>query len=425
MRTISFISFTLLIFALLSCNKDNRVAEPDNTIPVEDLIPRKDIELTRAQAEYVKTGGNEFALNLFKEVAGEENMVISPLSVMFALGMADNGASGNTKAEIEKVLGYGEESVEGLNSFCKTMLESAQEIDPSTKIEFANAAVVNSLQGKLKEEYKNLIETNYSAEICNMEFGKDPVKDFINSWCEQKTHGMIPELLPEEPSPYNLVHLLNAVYFKGIWSSQFKKEDSRKEDFKDIEGKKHKVNMMHQEDVFDCMVMPEVCQAVRLPFGNQAFRMVFILPYDEKADGFNDLKEVLDMGLWNSISKQFSGGRVDVKIPSFETTFGSTLKEGLQHLGVSEAFDPLNAQFGLMAENNALCIDDVFHKARISVDEQGSEAAAVTDIIIGAYIGIGIEQTVPVNFHADRPFIYVITEASTGAILFIGQYTGK
>ncbi len=424
MRTISFISFTLLIFALLSCNKENRGSEPDNTIPVEDLIPRKDIELTRAQAEYVKTGGNEFALKLFKEVARDENMVISPLSVMFALGMADNGASGNTKAEIEKVLGYGEESVEGLNSFCKTMLESAQEIDPSTKIEFANAAVVNSLQGKLKAEYKSTIETYYSAEICNMEFGKDPVKDFINRWCEQKTHGMIPELLNTEPFPVDFAHLLNAVYFKGIWSSQFKKEDSRKESFTDIEGKKHKVNMMHQEDVFDYMVMPEVCQAVRLPFGNQAFRMVFILPFNEKADGLNDLKEALDIDLWNSISKQFSGCRVDVKIPSFETTFGSNLKEGLQHLGVSEAFDPFNAQFGLMAENNTRFVDNIFHKARISVDEQGSEAAAVTDIIIGAYI-LCFEQKVPVNFHADRPFIYVITEASTGAILFIGQYTGK
>lgn len=424
MRTISFISFTLLIFALLSCNKENRGSEPDNTIPVEDLIPRKDIELTRAQAEYVKTGGNEFALKLFKEVARDENMVISPLSVMFALGMADNGASGNTKAEIEKVLGYGEESVEGLNSFCKTMLESAQEIDPSTKIEFANAAVVNSLQGKLKAEYKSTIETYYSAEICNMEFGKDPVKDFINRWCEQKTHGMIPELLNTEPFPVDFAHLLNAVYFKGIWSSQFKKEDSRKESFTDIEGKKHKVNMMHQEDVFDYMVMPEVCQAVRLPFGNQAFRMVFILPFNEKADGLNDLNEALDIDLWNSISKQFSGCRVDVKIPSFETTFGSNLKEGLQHLGVSEAFDPFNAQFGLMAENNTRFVDNIFHKARISVDEQGSEAAAVTDIIIGAYI-LCFEQKVPVNFHADRPFIYVITEASTGAILFIGQYTGK
>ena len=160
---------TIAIVALiaLSCDK-GEYPGPDNTIPVDDLVPRKDIQLTRSQAEYVKTGGNEFALNLFKEVAGDENMVISPLSVTFALGMADNGASGNTKAEIEKVLGYEEESVEGLNSFCKTMMESAQEIDPSTKIEFANAAVVNSLNGKLKEEYKNLIETNYSAEICKL-----------------------------------------------------------------------------------------------------------------------------------------------------------------------------------------------------------------------------------------------------------------
>lgn len=418
---------TIAIVALiaLSCDK-GEYPGPDNTIPVDDLVPRKDIQLTRSQAEYVKTGGNEFALNLFKEVAGDENMVISPLSVTFALGMADNGASGNTKAEIEKVLGYEEESVEGLNSFCKTMMESAQEIDPSTKIEFANAAVVNSLNGKLKEEYKNLIETNYSAEICNMEFGKDPVKDFINSWCEQKTHGMIPELLPEEPLPFNLVHLLNAVYFKGIWTSQFKKEDSRKEDFKDIEGKKHKVNMMHQEDRFDLGFIPNICTALKLPFGNQAYHMVFILPYN--ADGFNDLKKNLDLNLWNDLSSKFGGMKVDVKIPSFETTFGAIdLNKSLQNLGMIDAFNPNTADFSPMCDTPGLYINAVLHKAKIKVDEQGSEAAAVTDVIIG-WLGAGPNgpSELPVaKFYADRPFIYAITEVSTGAILFMGQYTGK
>lgn len=426
MKKLSVITFIVLAFVTLSCNKDNRVAEPDDTIPVENLIPRKDIELTRSQAEYVKTGGNEFALNLFKEVAGDENMVISPLSVMFALGMADNGASGNTKAEIEKVLGYGEESVEGLNSFCKTMMESAQEIDPSTTIEFANAAVINSSIGKLKEEYKSTIETNYSAEVCNMEFGKDPVKDLINSWCEQKTHGMIPELLKEEPTPLDFAHLLNAVYFKGIWSSQFKKENSRKEDFHGIDRKKHKVNMMHQEAVFDLGFLPNTCTALKLPYGNQAFNMVFILPDDESTEGFNKLKESLDLNLWNNLSDTFGGIKVDVKIPSFETTFGSGLKENLKQLGIVNAFNPQKAQFGLMADvSGILYIDKVLHKAKITVNEQGSEAAAVTDVIIG-WIGSSGKpaQEFKTVFHADRPFIYAITEVSTGAILFIGQYTG-
>ncbi len=421
------LTMTLLGLFAVSCEKN------DHTIPVQELIPRNDIELTRSQAEYVKTGGNEFALNLFKEVAGDENMVISPLSVMFALGMADNGASGNTKAEIEKVLGYGEESVEGLNSFFKTMLESIQEIDPSTKIEFANAAIVNSGKAKLKGIFKGAVETNYSAEVCNMEFGKDPVKDFINNWCNQKTNGMIPELLDKEPTPLEIVHLLNGVYFKGIWSSQFKKSDSKKEDLKDIYGKKHKVNMMHQEGVFNYTEIHDVCKVLSLPFGNQAFSMKFILPYEETIDDFHELKESFDLTLWNDISSNSGRMKVDVKIPSFEASSGIIdLKDTLQRMGIVDAFDPLVSRFDSLAEKKngsetiGLTINKVLHKAKIKIDEQGSEAAAVTDVsFYGMTLNPGA-STVPMifDFHADRPFIYAITEVSTGAILFIGQYTG-
>ena len=408
----------------VSCNRGIETPGPDDTIPVEDLVPRKDIELTRSQAEYVKTGGNEFALNLFKEVAGDETMVISPLSVTFALGMVDNGALGNTKAEIEKVLGYEEESVEGLNSFCKTMMEGAKEIDPSSKIEFANAAVVNSNRGHLLGGFKESVETNYQAGVANMSFGKDKVMDWINNWCEQKTNGMIPEILDEEPGNVEFAHFLNAVYFKGIWSSQFKKADSKEENFLSLKGNR-KVNMMHQKSHFNFTRISEVCTVVSLPFGNQAYNMLFILPATGSVKSFNELKESLNPEFWNRINSTLHDEEVDVKIPSFETEFGVELKANLKQLGVHEAFDPFAAQFGLMSEeakDGGIWIDKVLHKAKITVDEQGSEAAAITDVEMGMYtLGPGGI----VEFHADHPFIYAITEVSTGAIFFIGQFTGK
>ena len=424
MKRLITISLAVMALFAVSCDDNNSVPGPDDTIPVEDLVPRKDIELTRSQAEYVKTGGNEFALNLFKEVAGDETMVISPLSVTFALGMVDNGALGNTKSEIEKVLGYGEESVDGLNSFCKTMMEGAQEIDPSSKIEFANAAVVNSASGKLKEEFKSTIKANYSAEISNVVFGEDPVKDFINNWCTLKTHGMIPELLSEEPRPAELAVFLNAVYFKGIWSSQFKKADSKEERFLGLDGK-HKMNMMHQKAHFNYTEIKDVCKAVSLPFGNQAYNMLFILPATGSVKSFNELKESLNPEFWNKINTALHDEEVDVKIPSFETEFNVELIENLKQLGIHEAFNPFVAQFGLMSDAQ-VGITRVLQKAKIIVDEQGSEAAAATAVFmsIGANLG-GETNPTAVEFHADHPFIYAITEVSTGAIFFIGQFTGK
>ena len=154
--------------------------------------------------------------------------------------------------------------------------------------------------------------------------------------------------------------------------------------------------------------------------------MVFILPYN--ADGFNDLKKNLDLNLWNDLSSKFGGMKADVKIPSFETTFGAIdLNKSLQNLGMIDAFNPNTADFSPMCDTPGLYINAVLHKAKIKVDEQGSEAAAVTAVIIG-FVAAGPNgpSELPVaRFYADRPFIYAITEVSTGAILFMGQYTGK
>lgn len=414
--------FAFIALFVASCSKEDRQTMPDETIPVENLAPRKDIVLTKSQAEYVKTGGNEFALNLFRQLAGENGFVISPLSVTFGLGMADNGAAGNTRAQIDNALGYEEDSVDGLNAYCKAMMSSVREIDPSVAIEFANTAVVNSARGSVRDEFKKAIENNYFAGVCNKDFGSDDVMGYINSWCSANTQGRIPTLLTQQPTETDFAHLLNAVYFKGIWSSQFKRKDSRSEDMRDIYGNKHKVNMMHQEGHFNYASVPGIGAALSLPFGNQAYSMLFLLP--ENGNIF-DLHKALDIKAWNTVTSELHDEKVDVKIPSFELSFETDLRENLQQLGIVDAFHPLAADFQLMSETMTY-ISAVLHKATISIDEQGSEAAAVTDVIFGGYSSNGVVVERPsIEFHADRPFIYAITEVSTGAIVFIGQYTGK
>ena len=388
-----YIIFIILILFSVSCGKQEPVFEPDETIPVEDLIPREDIFLTRTQADYVNNGGITFALNLFKEVAKDETVVISPLGVTFALGMVDNGASENTntKAEIERVLGYEEDSVKGLNSYCETMMEKS-------------------------------LKTYFDASIFTMNFRYDDVKGMVNAWCEKKTDGMIPSFLKDKPAVNSYALFLNALYFKGIWSSQFKKSDTKKEYFRNISGEKVTVSMMRQEGYFNYGGINGLCTAVCLPYGNQAYRMILLLPL--KGQTIGSLKEALDLDKWNEINNSLNREKVDVKIPSFEVQSESYLKGNLQTLGIHEAFNPLCAHFELMCEGGDVWVEDVFQKAKIKVDEQGSEAAAITEVKIAMYGGIpGNEQAI--EFHADRPFIYAITEVSTGAIFFIGQYTGK
>ena len=417
-RFVLFFSALLFSIGFVSCREG---ALEDDTVPEDDLVPREDIVLTRTQAEYIEAN-NTFALDLFRRISAIENgegVLLSPISLTFAFGMVNNGAAGQTKEEIDKTLGFGTDK-ESLNDFCSMMLSSSAKVDPSTTIEIANSAVVNSQYASLKDSFTKTIEKNYGAYVCYKNFSKDDVKGLINSWCGEKTHGMIPELLKEQVDPSEYAHFLNATYFKGIWSSKFNKSDTRKEEFTLWDGSKVKVNMMRQTDKFSYSTLSGMGEALCLPYGNQAYRMIVILP--EK--GLEETLSALSLESWNKLISGLSTYKVDVKLPSFESEYNAEdLKDILQEMGIKTAFSNA-ADFSGMTET-PIHISNVIQKTKIKVDEQGSEAAAVTDITMkGNSIGTAPELKF-VEFHADRPFIYAITEVSTGAIFFIGQYTGK
>ena len=400
----------------LSCS------EIDDPVSVDDLIPRKDIVLTKAQAEFVKAN-NGFALDLFRNVVREakgESLLISPLSVTIDFGMVNNGAVGQTQKEIYETLGYKESSVEGLNDFCHTMMSQSGKVDPSTKLEIANAAVVNKMYPGLKDSFTKTVKSVYDAEVIYKDFSKEDIKKLVNDWCDRKTHGMIPELLKSPVQADEYAHFLNAVYFKGVWTNKFKKDDTKKESFTREDGSKMTVRMMHQKDQFNYGSIPDLCTAVSLPYGNQAYQMTLLLPMEGKS--LADLVGKLDAGAWGRL--MLFGVDVDVKIPSFETEYFVSLKDLLPKMGIKQAFSTA-ADFSAMSSAPYLYIGDVLHKAKIKVDEEGTEAAAVTDITMMCG-SAGPGSTPPTyEFHADRPFLYVITEISTGAIYFIGQYTGR
>lgn len=385
--------------------------------PLEN--PRKEISLTEEEKQLVESN-NGFALNLFRKVReaqlstlkSDPSTILSPLSITFALGMMNNGAAGQTQQEINDVLGFGDAGADAINAFCRKLLSEAPTLDKMTAAEIANTIFVNS--GKnyyLQEGFIEKANTFYDAEPQALNFyEKKQTMDIINDWANDHTHGMIPSLFDDEDS-FNadaVSYLLNALYFKGAWTNKFDKEYTQEEPFKGGQT----VPMMHQWEYFQ-YTGNDLYQAVRLPYGNEAYRMTVFLPCEGK-----NIDDVLSQ--MNTLNIEFPLGtyNIDLKLPRIQTGTSLPLVDIMKELGMKQAFDDEVAEFPYFG-NRLVYISNMFQKAVIDLNEEGTEAAAVT-VIEGTAISIPRYVT----FHANRPFFYTISEQSTGVIFFIGQYTG-
>ncbi len=382
----------------------------DFTFYASDFEAPKEIELAEGEQELINSN-NDFAFNLFRKARGEKSKILSPLSVTFALGMLNNSAEGQTLQEINQTLGFGEAGADAINTFCQKMLKESNTLDEKTKALIANTIFVNEGCGyRLQEGFVDKVNTYYDAQPQNRDFYDGETMDVINQWASDHTMGMIPKVLNEKTfKPYSISYLLNALYFKGIWSSPFRKENTQDEPF----GGGDEVPMMHMEKSIG-YAENDLYQTVRLPYGNGAYRMDIFLPREDKTVG-----EVLETLSGSNWQQKYQNTLIDLKLPRFETSTNQPLVQVMAELGMPTAFTE-EAEFPYFC-NAPCCISDMFQVAKIKLDEEGTEAAAVTVI--------GVETTsmppVPTSFHANRPFLYVISEQSTDAIFFIGQYTGS
>ena len=382
----------------------------DFNFSASDFEAPKEIELAEGEQELINSN-NDFAFNLFRKARGEKSKILSPLSVTFALGMLNNSAEGQTLQEINQTLGFGEAGADAINAFCQKMLKESNTLDEKTKALIANTIFVNEGCGyHLQEGFVDKVNTYYDAQPQNRDFYDGETMDVINQWASDHTMGMIPKVLNEKTfKPYSISYLLNALYFKGIWSSPFRKENTQDEPF----GGGDEVPMMHMEKSIG-YAENDLYQTVRLPYGNGAYRMDIFLPREDKTVG-----EVLETLSGSNWQQKYQNTLIDLKLPRFETSTNQPLVQVMAELGMPTAFTE-EAEFPYFC-NAPCCISDMFQVAKIKLDEEGTEAAAVTVI--------GVETTsmppVPTSFHANRPFLYVISEQSTGAIFFIGQYTGS
>ena len=399
------------VFTVVSCSEE--VVVPGGN----DDNPYKELELSTRSAEFIQAG-KSFSFNFIDGVNATDgkDYIISPLSMQILLGMILDGARGQTADEICNVLGFGAGETAAVNELCKSLMEQLPTLDMGTTLTIANAIFVDK-PCPLLDTYKADVKTYYDATVSNLDFSDEKgTLDKINGWCSEHTAGMIPKIL-DKISPEIMAYLLDAIYFKSQWSSKFEKSASADETFIREDGSRFKARMMKQDGGFQ-YTENDICQIVRLPYGNKAFSMTVLLP--KKGYKVADVTAALKKKGVSFISG-IDNCEVDLWLPKFETKYGIKLNELLSAMGMPTAFERGGADLSAMSAY-ALCVSFIRQDAAIRVDEEGTEAAAVSSAAIERVTSVGPGKQV--TFHADHPFLYLITESGTGAVLFAGRYGG-
>ena len=419
--------------AVAGCDSKNDETTNSSNLPLtNENNERKVINLTLEENDLVK-GSGDFAFELFRKVSSDKSEIISPISVTYALGMLNNGATGETQEQINKVLGFGDKGADGINAFCKKMLTEAPVLDKLTKVSIANTIFLNNGY-QLNANFVSTAKNYYNATPETRDFHDGKTLDVINKWASDNTNNMIEKVLDNKSfNPDAVSYLLNAIYFKGEWAEGYKfdKNETKDETFYSYNGNKT-VAMMHQNKK-RMYGETDDCKILSLTFGNEAYAIDFFLPNEGKT--IQDVLSSLTYDKWQSyydydrqlvitkgLPSVMVNSKVDIKLPRLETSSSIELNDIMSALGMPNAFNQSKAEFPNFCTTPTF-IGKMKQDAIIKLDETGAEAAAAT----GTYISYrghepGYENAV---FHANRPFFYIIHETSTNAIFFIGQYTGE
>jgi serpin B len=372
-------------------------------------------DLTSAEKSLARSG-NLFGFKLFKGVASQDtigNIFVSPLSVSMALGMAYNGASGETRTAMEKTMELSGLSAEEVNESYRSLMTLLAGLDPEVKMEIANSIWYRKGL-EVKMEFIDLNRNYFAAEVNSLNFDDPNAADIINAWVSKSTRGKIADIV-QSPIPSDLVmFLINALYFKGFWTSQFDKNKTADDWFISSDGSRTPCKMMRQDGKFE-YYETETLQAIRLPYGDDRFGMVVVLPSESAA--LDSLVARMDWETWNKWTSSLRLQEGEIYLPRFKMEYNIELKSVLTSLGMGIAFDPYKADFTNISAGGELYISKVKHKTYIDVNEEGSEAAAVTSV------EVGITSIGPSGFmmRVDRPFIFAVQEKRSQTIMFIGK----
>lgn len=349
---------------------------------------------------------NSFWGNVFEDLckqSNKENICLSPLSAQFAMAMLANGAEGETKEEICKALG----SYADINAHYNNLLEESN-ASKECEVNIANSIWIND-KLSVKEQFITKNKDYYNAAIEVTPFNKNTLLR-INNWCKDMTNGKITSIL-SDIKPGDRMYLINALYFNADWNKPFNKENTKKENFTTEKGKVVEVDMMTANENSLYYNDEQVEMTVKRYKGN--YSMILALPKENVkcSDVAHTLLQDIDKYL-----SDMNMCNVKLSLPKFTTEFGSSLKDVLEQQGITRAFSHGAELKGI--SDAPLCVDDIIQKTYVNVDEEGTEAAAVTAITV-RLTAMRPEKSVAMKL--DRPFVYAIINNENNEVLFMGK----
>ncbi|MCD6358807.1 MAG: serpin family protein [Dehalococcoidia bacterium] len=417
-RVLLAVMATVIMLSVTACAQpvsSSEVLQSDKQRITSPNIPEGDMPT-------LVEGNSAFAFDLYQALKGEEgNLFYSPYSISLALAMTYGGARGETEQQMAKTLRFIlsqsdlHPAFNGLDGELNQRGEGAQGKDE----EGFRLNIVNAIWGQedyeFLSEYLDLLAENYGAGLRILDFINAPEESriTINDWVSDQTEARIEDLIPQGliNSLTRLV-LTNAIYFNAAWESPFEERATADGTFHLLDGSEVTVPMMKQTDSFGYTV-GDSYQAVELPYDGGELSMVILLP---QADQFEAFESAMNAQQINKIITELQHKRIALTMPKFEFESSFGLKKALAEMGMPVAFS-YNADFSGMTSSRDLFIADVVHKAFVSVDEAGTEAAAATAVVmmVKAMPGEAVEVTL------DHPFIFLIRDIETDAVLFIGR----
>ncbi|GAA5522725.1 serpin family protein [Aliifodinibius salicampi] len=378
-------------------------------------LPR---QLSEQEAELVD-GSGHFGFALMHQLvddAPDQNHFVSPLSILMAYGMTMNGAEGETYTQMQETFGMEGMSREEINESARELLELLSQFDDNVQFNIANSIWYRD-SFSIEEDFLVTNQDYYDAVIEAADFDDPATVDRINSWVDDKTEGLIDEILQGPIDPLTVMYLINAIYFDGDWTVPFDPENTQTKPFHLADGSTIETDMMHQEEQEDMHYRKgEDYEAVNLYYGDAGFSMTLVLP--DKDVGLENWVNDLNWNKWQELTEGFNNVTLTLDMPKFETEYEiENFKKVLQEMGIVDAFNPAKSDFSrINPAHNDLHISDTRHKTFVRVNEEGTEAAAATSV--GMNLTSVGPQSVQINF--DRPFFYVIREVESETILFMG-----
>ncbi|MFN2304725.1 MAG: serpin family protein [Anaerolineales bacterium] len=427
---------SLLLISLLissACQPEQKPTEstPEGEISryiksdlARETAPEVDPDVINALAE----DNAAFALAFYNQVqAQHDNLIFSPLSLSLALSMAMAGAEGDTQRAMMDTLQFSmpeEEVHPAFNALLLAIEASQGNADESEQEGGFQLSIANSIWGQAGYDFKatflDILAQNYGSGLYLVDFIGQPeqARATINQWVADETKEKIKDLLPQGAiDTLTRLVLANAIYFKGAWRYPFEVSNTKEEPFNLLDGSETLIDMMHLSGSNLPYLKGEGFQAISLPYVSTDFQMTLLVP---DVGNFAAFEEILTPDKLSSLASEMTFKQVNLGLPKFDFNASINANNPLAALGMGEAFDYDKADFSGITDADELAITDVLHKATITVDEEGTEAAAATAVVIGIR---SMPSDEPITLVIDRPFIFFIEHQPTHAMLFMGRVT--